>query len=103
VAGRARYDACNGWGIAVPFVQSTTFLKLREASLGVDLPEQWAGHLGARSARISVTGRNLILITDYFGYDPEESNFGQQAVSRNIDLGPYPPMRSVFFSITAGF
>ena len=103
VAGRARYDACNVWGIATPFVQSTTFLKLREASLGVDLPEQWASRLGAHNARVSVTGRNLILVTDYFGYDPEESNFGQQAVSRNIDLGPYPPMRSFFFSITAGF
>jgi len=103
VAGRARYDACNVWGIAPPFVQSTTFLKLREASIALDLPERWAGWFGARNARVSVTGRNLVLITDYFGYDPEESNFGQQAISRNIDLGPYPPMRSFYFSITAGF
>ena len=103
VAGRARFDACNVWGIAPPFVQSTTFLKLREASIGVDLPEQWASRFGARNAHVSLTGRNLILISDYFGYDPEESNFGQQAISRNIDLGPYPPMRSFFLSITAGF
>ena len=63
----------------------------------------WAKVFGARSARVSVTGRNLILKTDYFGYDPEVSNYGQQAVVRNIDLGPYPPTRSFFFSITAGF
>jgi len=102
-AGRARFDACNVWGIAPPFVQSTTFLKLREASLAVELPERWANWFGARNARASVTGRNLVLISNYFGYDPEESNFGQQAISRNIDLGPYPPMRSFYFSITAGF
>lgn len=102
-AARGRYDACNVWGIATPFVQSTTFLKLREASIAIDLPERWAGLFGARTARASVTGRNLVLITNYFGYDPEESNFGQQAVSRNIDLGPYPPMRSFYFTITAGF
>jgi len=102
-AGRARYDSCNLWSVAAPFVQSTTFLKLREASLSADLPERWANWIGARTARITVTGRNLLLFTDYFGYDPEESNFGQQAVTRNIDLGPYPPMRSFFFSITAGF
>ncbi len=101
--GRARYDACNVWGIAPPFVQPTTFLKLREASLSAELPERWASWFGARTARVSVTGRNLILRTNYFGYDPEESNFGQQAISRNIDLGPYPPMRSFYFSITAGF
>ena len=102
-AGQARFDACNTFAVARPFVQSTTFLKLREASIGFELPELWANRFGARNARISVTGRNLVLITDYFGYDPEESNFGQQAISRNIDLGPYPPMRSFFFSITAGF
>ena len=101
--GRARFDACNVWGIAPPFVQSTSALKLREASISLDLPERWAGWFGARNARASVTGRNLLLKTDYFGYDPEESNFGQQAISRNIDLGPYPPMRSFYFSITAGF
>jgi TonB-dependent starch-binding outer membrane protein SusC len=102
-AGRARFDACNVWGVAAPFVQSTTFLKLREASVTLDLPERWANWFGARTARASVTGRNLVLVSDYFGYDPEESNFGQQAVSRNIDLGPYPPMRSFYFTITAGF
>jgi hypothetical protein len=102
-AGRARFDACNVWGVAPPFVQSTTFLKLREASIALDLPERWANFFGARNARASITGRNLVLITNYFGYDPEESNFGQQAISRNIDLGPYPPMRSFSFSITAGF
>ena len=102
-AGQARFDACNVWGVAAPFVQSTSFLKLREASLGYDLPERWANVFGARNARVSVTGRNLILVTDYFGYDPEVSNYGQQAVVRNIDLGPYPPTRSFFFSITAGF
>ena len=91
------------WGVAAPFVQSTSFLKLREASIGYDLPESWANRFGARNARVSVTGRNLILVTDYFGYDPEVSNYGQQAVVRNIDLGPYPPTRSFFFSITAGF
>jgi len=101
--GQSGYDACNVWGVAAPFVQSTSFLKLREASIGYDLPESWAKVFGARSARVSVTGRNLILKTDYFGYDPEVSNYGQQAVVRNIDLGPYPPTRSFFFSITAGF
>jgi len=102
-AGQARYDACNTYGTAGAFIQSTTFLKLREASIALDLPERFANWFGARTARVSVTGRNLLLFTNYFGYDPEVSNYGQQAIVRNIDLGPYPPERSFFFSITAGF
>lgn len=102
-AGAARYNACINTGDARPFVQSTTFLKLRSASLSLDLPERLASWFGATSARVSVEGVNLITITNYFGYDPEVSNYGAQAITRNIDLGPYPPSRQFFFTIQAGF
>jgi len=101
--GQAGYDACNNTGDARPFVESTSFLKLRNASISLDLPDHLANLFGARSARISVEGVNLITITDYTGYDPEVSNYGSQAITRNIDLGPYPPARSFFFTIQAGF
>ncbi len=52
---------------------------------------------------MSVEGVNLLTITDYFGYDPEVSNYGAQSITRNIDLGPYPPSRQFFFTIRAGF
>jgi hypothetical protein len=58
---------------------------------------------GANTAKVSLSGRNLLLFTNYFGYDPEVSNYGQQAIVRNIDLGPYPPMRSFLFNIQLGF
>ncbi len=102
--GQYGFDACNNTGDARPFVQSTTFLKLREVSLGITLPRRWARSIfGASDLRLSVTGRNLLLFTNYFGYDPEVSNYGQQAIVRNIDLGPYPPMRSFLFNVSLGF
>jgi TonB-dependent starch-binding outer membrane protein SusC len=102
--GQAGYDACNNTGDARPFVESTSYVKLREATIGLTLPRRWArAFAGARDVRISVTGRNLLLFTDYFGYDPEVSNYGQQSITRNIDLAPYPPMRSFFFNISLGF
>ena len=103
-AGLARSAACNSAGDARPFVQSTSFVKLREATIGYALPRSAARAIfGASDVRLSVTGRNLLVFTDYFGYDPEVSNYGQQAIVRNIDLGPYPPMRSFFFNVTVGF
>ena len=101
--GQAGFDACNNTGDARPFVESTSFLKLRNASLSIDLPDKMAAWFGARSARVAVEGVNLITITDYTGYDPEVSNYGSQSITRNIDLGPYPPSRSFFFTIQAGF
>jgi TonB-linked SusC/RagA family outer membrane protein len=102
-AGQARYDACNITGDSRPFIESTSFLKLRELSVSLDLPAGMATWFGAKNARVSVSGRNLILITKYSLYDPEVSNYGPQAITRNIDLGPYPPSRQFFFTISAGF
>ncbi|HTS89615.1 MAG TPA: SusC/RagA family TonB-linked outer membrane protein [Gemmatimonadales bacterium] len=103
-SGQARVNACFT-GIATPFVQSTTFLKLREVSLFWNVPQRWVQKLfaGADNARIGFTGRNLLLFTKYFGYDPESSNFGNQAITRNVDLGPYPPSRNFSFNVQVGF
>lgn len=90
-------------GVAPDFVQSTTFLKLREVNLGMSLPKQVAAlFAGSKDVRVSITGRNLLILTKYWGYDPEVSNFGQQSITRNIDLAPYPPMRTFFFNISVG-
>jgi TonB-dependent starch-binding outer membrane protein SusC len=86
------------------YVQDGSYLKLRELSLTYELPASVASHLfgGVRYARINVSGRNLIRITNYPGMDPEVSNFGNQAIARNIDVAPFPPNRSFFFSIDLG-
>jgi hypothetical protein len=80
-------------------IESATFLKLREISLGYDLPDAWAESLSANRLRISVSARNLLTLTPYSGADPEVSNFGSQAVGRNIDVNPFPPSRSFWLSI----
>jgi hypothetical protein len=70
------------------------------------LPDGFTSALFGRSirtARVSLTGRNLLRITPYAGLDPEVSNFGNQAIVRNIDVAPFPPSRSFFFSIDLGF
>ena len=85
------------------YVQDGSYLKLRELTVGYDLPPSVPQHFGMRTARISFSGRNLLRFTPYKGLDPEVSNFGNQAIGRNIDVAPFPPNRSFFFSIDVGF
>ena len=85
------------------YVQDGSYLKLRELTVGYELPASIPSHFGMRSARISFSGRNLLRFTPYKGLDPEVSNFGNQAIGRNIDVAPFPPSRSFFFSIDVGF
>lgn len=86
-------------------LEDASFLKLRELSLTYDLPRETVSAIwgAVRSARVGVSGRNLFILTGYSGLDPEVSNFGNQAIARNIDVAPFPPSRSVWGFIDVGF
>jgi hypothetical protein len=104
-AGQAR-QARIGAGFTDAYVQSGTYLKLREVNLSYNLPDRLISGIFGRSirtARLSLTGRNLLRFTPYRGLDPEVSNFGAQAIVRNIDVAPFPPSRDFYFSIDLGF
>jgi TonB-linked SusC/RagA family outer membrane protein len=113
------YDAGGTWkdpaasgerlgalGTTAPYVQSASFLKLREVTLAYALPRSWARRaFGGRAdnASIELSGRNLLTWTNYEGLDPEVSNFGNQNVARNQDVAPFPPSRSYFLSLNVNF
>ena len=89
---------------AAVYVEDASFLKVREVSFTYNLPESYATRIpGVKSARLTLSGRNLFTFTNYSGLDPEVSNFGNQAIARNIDVAPFPPSRSFWTSIDLGF
>jgi hypothetical protein len=105
-AGAARFQAWAGGDQPGPYVQDGSYLKLREVNLSYNLPLSFTRQLfgsSVRHARLTLSGRNLLRFTDYRGLDPEVSNFGNQAIVRNIDVAPFPPTRSFFFSVDLGF
>jgi len=89
----------------VLYIQEASFFKVREATIAWQLPPQLVSSIwGAiQTARLSLSGRNLFTFSGYRGMDPEVSNFGNRAVGRNIDVAPFPPSRSFWFSIDLGF
>lgn len=86
------------------YMESASFLKLREIGIRWRLPENVRSALfgGVDEATLSLTGRDLLTFTPYEGMDPEVSNFGSQAIGRNIDVAPYPPSRSFWLSLRLG-
>jgi hypothetical protein len=88
------------------FIEDGSYWKLREADLSYSFKKetinQWFG--GQLSyLRVGVSGRNLIMISDYSSYDPEVSNFGNQAIGRSIEVNPFPSSRSLYFNVAFGF
>ena len=87
------------------YLESATFLKLRELTLSWDLPASFVQSLWRQveTARLTFSGRNLLTFTGYSGMDPEVSNFGNQASGRNIAVAPVPRTRSFWFGLDVSF
>lgn len=88
------------------WMEDASFVKLREVALSWQVPNSLLNTTflsGLDAARITLSGRNLIRITDYRGMDPEVHNFGSTAIRTNIDVGPYPPSRSFWLSVDVRF
>jgi TonB-dependent starch-binding outer membrane protein SusC len=95
-----------GFGVRTAnYLEDASYVKLREVAVSYDLPRTLLTNLwgGARTARVSLSGRNLLTSASYSGLDPEVSNFGNQAVARNIDVTPYPPSRQFYLTFEFGF
>jgi hypothetical protein len=85
------------------YVRSTTFVKLREATLTIDFPRSFTQRIwsGARYIRLSLSGRDLLIFSPWLGYDPEV-NQTPRSIAPAADLAPYPPSRTFWLSIDLG-
>ena len=103
--GAYRYNKWAGGTNTSPYLFDGSFVKVREVTLSYDVPAQRLSALqqfGVRTTSLSVSGRNLFIISGYNGFDPEVNN-GGNVVARFVDLAQYPPSRSFFFTVNLGF
>ncbi len=91
--------------ISSVWLEDATFVKLREVTINYEVPDRFTEMMWGRVSNmtLSLSGRNVLTFTGYKGMDPEVSNFGSEAIARNIDVAPYPPSRSFWFSVNMGF
>ncbi|MDO7885656.1 SusC/RagA family TonB-linked outer membrane protein [Hymenobacter cheonanensis] len=100
------YRNAQGAVSAAQFIENAGYVRLREASIYYTLPasiREGAFKNYVKNVRIGVSGSNLITWTNYRGYDPEVSNFGQTATGAQVDVLSYPGVRKYFLRISADF
>ena len=87
------------------FLEKGDFVRLQNATVGYNVPLSGEGTF--KTLRLSLTGQNLFLITDYSGLDPEitvnTGDLGSGVPSRGIDWSGFPNPRTVTFGINASF
>ena len=84
------------------YVQDASYVKLREVGLTYSVPSSFleqAFGSALRGAQIGVSGSNLLMWTNYNGYDPEVSTFGTQSINQSVSVAPYPSSRKILFNL----
>lgn len=97
----ARYNNQDkGNSPSTRYLENGDFLKLRSLTLGynLDLAKTYIDNL-----RISLTGENLFVITDYSGVDPEIPAGGGGAIMGSTGPGVYPSTRKFMLGLNVTF
>ena len=92
--------------VSTRFLESGDFVRLQNATIGYNWPLKEDSAF--KSLRLSLTGQNLFLITDYSGIDPEVSvatgNLNAAELpTRGIDWAAFPNPTTITFGINASF
>jgi TonB-dependent starch-binding outer membrane protein SusC len=83
------------------FVEDGSFVRLKNISIGYDFSSELLSKLRISSARVYVSGQNLLTFTKYSGVDPEVA-FRSSNVNLGLDYDSYPNTSSYTFGINLG-
>lgn len=97
-------DLGGGFGpVGSQFIEDGTRTRLREVSFGYSIRgERFTKKLKLNSIDISLTGRNLVLWTNYTGIDPE-TNLTGPSNGRGLDYFNNPSTRSFLLTIKINY
>src|SRR5438034_342274 len=89
-------------GTPAGYVEDAAFLKLREVTITLEAPRDWAALVHAARPSLTTAGRNLFTWAGYSGLDPEVSAAGQEGFAM-ADLLTQPPLRSFAATLRVQF
>ena len=83
---------------------STDFIKLREVRFDYNLPVSLIQKVKLQKASIGVYGRDLLIISNWPGFDPEFGtlNGGNGRIEAGFELGQFPATRTMGVNLTIG-
>ncbi len=87
--------------ISSAFIQNGSFVRVRNITLGYNLPDDLVSKFGLEKLRLYFTAKDPLLITDFKGYNPEQSR--SDPLNPSNTEGAYPQNKSFILGLNASF
>lgn len=81
-------------------VSDGSFIRGKNLAIGYTLPALLSSKLGIHNLRLYTEVQNFFLLTKYYGYDPEVSNYDTNAFSQGVNYADYPKPRTLMFGVS---
>src|SRR5690606_34333129 len=88
--------------ISENFVTDASFIKLRNITLGYNMPENLISRTPFNSLRVSLAANNIILYTPWDGFDPESFSAGAGGNAIGFTGLGFPGTQSYFLTLNFG-
>ncbi|MCE7065917.1 TonB-dependent receptor [Dyadobacter sp. CY326] len=85
------------------YVEDASFLRLKNITLGYNLPKSLASKIHSSQVKVYVSAANLLTWTKYSGFDPEVSRNEQSTLNQGIDYSIYPSSKSFLAGLSISF
>lgn len=85
------------------FVEDGSYLRLKNISIGYTIPSKITEQLSLSSARIYVSGQNVITITNYSGLDPEVTATADTSLTQGIEFFTAPSPMTFIAGLNVSF
>ncbi|MBW6459359.1 MAG: TonB-dependent receptor [Bacteroidales bacterium] len=94
-------DVNNNYRISDLYIESGSYLRVKNIQLGYTLPRSFLDRIGATTWRFYLSAENLFTFTGYSGADPEIG--AMSSFDIGIDRGIYPQARTFRLGTTISF
>jgi hypothetical protein len=77
------------------WVEDASYIRLKNITLGYNLPTSVLSRVKVTNVRIFVSATNFLTFTDYSGYDPETSAYNGNDAQIGVDFSNYPQSKFI--------
>lgn len=95
-------SASRGYVTSDRWISDASYVRVKNISLSYNLPQSLLSNIGLRTARVYVSGQNLLTFTKYKGLDPEVA-YRNSSSNIGLDYGSYPNVKSYTVGLNIGF
>ncbi|MBC3541844.1 SusC/RagA family TonB-linked outer membrane protein [Rufibacter sediminis] len=84
------------------YLEDASYLRLKNITLGYNLPRTLTSKIKVSNARIYLTGQNILTFTDYSGFDPEVTS-DYTVGNLGVDQGSIPQFKTYMLGLNLSF